>query len=605
MRTALTKESLDKCFGRLLAVSVSLLLASCALLVPAFRDLVISLAERALGRPLTREVWHGRMVRAEAAALLFLSAFSLYFLSFRRTRFREGGGPLPLFGPARLGRPAVVALACAFAVSSLFRFYWLSQKSGFHEDELYSIGICNRNKGVYGFWGRELEAGRAYTGAEITEGAYFDSASPLDVANDVLHLWVDTKDSPHTNVYYILLRVWFSLKRTADFKEIFVRAGLLNYVFFACSFLLFVRLALLYTRSAASLALLALVAFCNPASVGISVFIRPYALQETALVFFSYLFARYCALIKGGAHGFPLSLHAKSVLVVALLLLSGYFCTFFAAILGGCLLALLAARRDRNSALYFVSMFLGAVAVSKIAYLRYGAGFFEGRGTEALLKLSDRAANAALGAAAAADLISRNLLSFRAVLGAAAGGLAAAALLRARRGREEEVFFSQCVLSLAAVAFSLVVLFFAPVKLLRYVASAFPVIALALAPCATNRKVAAAFVVLEALAALHTVRRTFPSEKNRANIEHLDDSDPQCASAAFRSRPEIPVFVKSDFYAVFVVPYLNGEQTYILVDDIADAEARGFPEYYFIDYQFGTGFRETLVDNTPHGGNGT
>ena len=65
------------------------------------------------------------------------------------------------------------------------------------------------------------------------------------------------------------------------------------------------------------------------------------------------------------------------------------------------------------------------------------------------------------------------------------------------------------------------------------------------------------------------------------------------------------MFVKSDFYAVFVVPYLNGEQTYILVDDIADAEARGFPEYYFIDYQFGTGFRETLVDNTPHGGNGT
>ena len=477
----------------------------------------------------------------------------------------------------------------------------MNQKTGFHEDELYSIGICNRNRGVYGFWDRELETGRAYTGAEITKGAYFDSASPLDVADDVFHLWVNTKDSPHPNVYYILLRLWFSFTRTSDFKTIFIRASLLNYVFFIASFLLFVRLALLYTKNIISISLLALIAFCNPASVGLSVFIRPYALQETAFSFFSYLFARYCSFLKDGASDFPLPLHAKSVLILAFLLLTGYFCTFFAVILGAALVVFCAARKDWNAVLYFVSLFLGAVVVSKIVYLYYGVGFFEGRGTEAISKLSDRLTNLTWGTKTAVTLISRNVFGFWHILCTVAASLSVAAFVRCRKGAGEAVFVSQNVLCLAAVLFSLVVLFFAPVKLLRYIAAVFPIIALAFVPCARNRKITAAFIVLETFVAFQNVRMTFPAKANARFIEHLDDSDPKSAHPEYNTHPEIPVFIKSDFYAAFVVPYLNDEQTYILVDDVSDAAAYGFGEYYFIDYQFGTGFSETLIQNQSEG----
>ncbi|MBQ3669926.1 MAG: hypothetical protein II921_00425, partial [Treponema sp.] len=441
MRMVLKKEVLDRHFKILLTLSVLLLLASCVFFLPAFRNCVIDMAEKALGRQLTRVVWHERMVHAETVVFIFLSIFSLYFLAFRalrfssddscgeagaRTIFDRSGGRMGFLGwktAPNVRRGEIIALFCVFAVCSLFRFYWMNQKTGFHEDELYSIGICNRNRGVYGFWDRELETGRAYTGAEITKGAYFDSASPLDVADDVFHLWVNTKDSPHPNVYYILLRLWFSFTRTSDFKTIFIRASLLNYVFFIASFLLFVRLALLYTKNIISISLLALIAFCNPASVGLSVFIRPYALQETAFIFFSYLFARYCSFLKDGASDFPLPLHAKSVLILAFLLLTGYFCTFFAVILGAALVVFCAARKDWNAVLYFVSLFLGAVVVSKIVYLYYGVGFFEGRGTEAISKLSDRLTNLTWGTKTAVTLISRNVFGFWHILCTVAASL--------------------------------------------------------------------------------------------------------------------------------------------------------------------------------------
>ncbi len=285
MRIVLEKKVIDKYFRIFFSISAFLLLASCIFFVPAFRNLIISAAEKGLGRSLTRSVWHERMIHTETIAFVFLSVFSLYFFLFRKARFSEDKASFSFCGFSSLfsslkqlfsaRKFRLIPIVIVFAICSVFRFYWMNQKTGFHEDELYSIGICNRNSGVYGFWGRELETGRAYKGAEITGSAYFDSASLLDVANDVAHLWVNTKDSPHPNLYYIFLRVWFALKKTSDFKSIFIRASLLNYVFFIASFIIFIRLTLLYTKNILALSLLALIAFCNPASIGLSVFIRP------------------------------------------------------------------------------------------------------------------------------------------------------------------------------------------------------------------------------------------------------------------------------------------------------------------------------------------
>ena len=209
--------------------------------------------------------------------------------------------------------------------------------------------------------------------------------------------------------------------------------------------------------------------------------------------------------------------------------------------------------------------------------------------------------NLRIGTETTINLISRNLFGFRYFVCTIFLGILPAAFFRLSGKRDNESFVSQDIIAVAAVLFSLVVMFFAPVKLLRYIGAVFPLLALAFAPCSRNKKITAVFLIIEVFAAYLNVKNSFPSARfgNARNIEHLDDSDPKSANPEYNKHPEIPVFVKSDFYAAFVVPYFNDAQTYILVADegaAADsAKEYGFGEYYFIDYQFETGFSEKLI----------
>ena len=252
-------------------------------------------------------------------------------------QLRFASGKIPLFERLHFDRKYIVGVALCFAFISGIRFYWMSRKTGFHEDELWGIGICNFNdmdKDGTGFWGSLPEKDHAYSGLEIKEKVFFNNPSVLDMLKDEARLLLYNRDSAHTSLYYMLFRLWFMCAKTHDFHHIFIRGILLNYVFFCISFFLMLHLLKILSAGRVASIFLLLMAICNPASVGISIFLRDYALQEMGLILFSIVFVRYLRLFADGTSEFDKAFWLKTAVITAVAMSTGYYTIMFVGLAG-------------------------------------------------------------------------------------------------------------------------------------------------------------------------------------------------------------------------------------------------------------------------------
>ena len=565
---------------------------SLVIFIPQVREMIIGIGERMVGRPLTHEVWHGRFIKWEIRFLLvvILPVIIICTLAYQ---LRFASGKISLFERLHFDRKYIVVVALCFAFISGIRFYWMSQKTGFHEDELWGIGICNFNdmdKDGTGFWGSLPEKDHAYSGFEIKEKVFFNNPSVLDMLKDEARLWINNRDSPHTSLYYMILRLWFVGAKTHDFHHIFIRGILLNYVFFCISFFLMLHLLKILSAGRVASIFLLLMAFCNPASVGISIFLREYALQEMGLILFSIVFVRYLRLFADGTSEFDKAFWLKTAVITAVTMSTGYFTIMFVGLAGLVMIINRSRVKDWNSVRYFLLVFVAALLIAKIFYLGFGSGIFDYRGTEALSKLNHGAVKS-LGNAVinTISIISKNFISFYALLAVFVSNIVLCALSKKKGVSTDGV---GVLLFFLAFAWALVTIFFAPYKTLRYVAPAFCLFPAIFIPCARTNRAALVALALQIAATAFVCARTLPLERNAVNIEHIDDSNKSAANPEYNKHPDVPVFIQRGCVRAYIYPYLNDSQTYYFVDEEDEIFQYGLSDCFYVDYVYGEGFSE-------------
>src|SRR5262249_48645584 len=132
-----------------------------------------------------------------------------------------------------------------------------------------------------------------------------------------------------------------------------------------------------------------LLCFLNAGSISNTLLLRPYQLQETALIVATYFCVLYHRKILDGAILDTWRDLTVLASIGALTLLSGYFSIAYGALLGGLVVCALIRQGRIKQIGFFVVVVVFSVGLAQTAYTNYLDGMIHSsRGTEALASLS-------------------------------------------------------------------------------------------------------------------------------------------------------------------------------------------------------------------------
>ena len=235
----------------------------------------------------------------------------------------------------------------------------------------------------------ELELNRAYSGSEIIENRFFNDNTFSDLASDIAHLWVNTHDYSHTALHYMLTRLIFAGKSANNISEIILRNNIFNYLLFCISFFVMLNLLTILCRKNLSIIILLTISFANPASIFLNTYMRSYALQETAILLFTYLFIKYFLLYKNNENKFSLKFYIKTILIVTFTISTDYFPLFYVIFFYLYAIIIFYKKKDFNSIFYFTSIIMFSYVAANLLYSGYGMLLFGGHATKQAGTLSN------------------------------------------------------------------------------------------------------------------------------------------------------------------------------------------------------------------------
>ena len=255
-----------------------------------------------------------------------------------------------------------------FIFAAVLRIICINDKYGMHEDEVMSFAISNYSD----FWHKDLAPQQDFNGKDLAKAVFFHDATFSSAWCDVKKLWRDNRDRPHTNLYYTCLRLWMTPISSSNFTDSMRHAVWLNFIFFIFSFFILLGILRETQLNTVTQNCLLISIFFNRISVSSVAFIRPYALQETLLLLFSYVFIK---------------LWNKSQLntIKDFTILSGYFATIYILILVGFLIY----QRPLNS-LFISGAFLCSILLARLLFCGYFYGFSCGRAGESFHNFSPK-----------------------------------------------------------------------------------------------------------------------------------------------------------------------------------------------------------------------
>ncbi len=538
------------------------------LYIPQIRTLLIQFGEKLKGRPLNHEIWN-RLLIKRIALVQLLGIFTLLMLHYtalpvflsKKTALFRISECVQLLKNKRF----LFAFIVLFAFAAGIRLFWISQKKSMHIDEALTIAIANRNE--YGFWGKPYERMRAYTGKELKDISLWDNRNISDAVIDVYHLHNNVNDSPHTNFYYSCIRLWFTGVKTHDINRIFVRGGLLN-IFFLCFSYFFMYLLLLqFTKNTLSILLCLGIAFLNPAAVSLTLFLRPYELQQTMMIIFSFLFISAYKKIKESIPFETKKHFFTTSLLTALTMLSGYFCLPFIGLLGLIILTFAYKNKRVNTVNYYIYVFLTALVSAKVLYFGFGSGIFDYRGTEALskLKLTNVTSFNALHFFSTLAQFIRVFHQENILLQLLLIIIIVRTIQLLLQNRQENNREKLLVIFVSSFWY-LFTLYVAPYKIARYAVPVFPLFTVAFTFTAGKKQTLTAAMIAFICTFIPVVSFTSAAPL----VKHLDDNHIgkiQCIKNA-----HIPIVIKGQIMYEFgsLIPYLNDEQQCYVIDHLAD-----------------------------------
>ncbi|MBY7424918.1 hypothetical protein K6706_23090 [Escherichia coli] len=361
--------------------------------------------------------------------------------------------------------PLIAYIAIIVALI-LLREYWLLHRTALHVDESMSFIISAYNQ--YGF-DKPFPGVVTMTGDELRHAMWFNDPTLSGMLHDLKQLWVFNRDTPHSNLYYSLLRIWFTGVESTGMAFTLGWAGQLNIALSVCSMLMLGCLAFRMFGSHVIAIFAIFIGFIGAGAISNTIFARPYQLQETMFVGFmlmSFIFIQN---------------QKKKVLfmvgygvVAALTLLTGYFAIIYVALimLFILILALFMCEGDYKGLLKRALTF--TISTCIVGYLIYPPYLFVtgGRQNEAMSKTGELAQNIAL------SMKSFDLLEWYYPLIFMAAALSLALAIALIVTRKESRFVSSwfIVLVSSLAIWYAIVMFFAPYKIPRYVYPILPMV---------------------------------------------------------------------------------------------------------------------------------
>ncbi len=350
---------------------------SLILFIPQIREFIINLGEKFLGRQLEKSFWHKKLILSEIYLIIWDCFFITAFACFTICKY-------PVFSKSIKGifnirneiqsvldsKKMLAGIIFVFFVLVGFRLFYINQKKSFHLDEILSIGISNRNE--YGFWGKEYKRDYEYTIKELKDISFWDNSSLKDSLTDIFNLHQTTRDPPHTNFYYSIFRLWFTGVKTSNLKYIIWRGCILNLLFFAVSFFFMMLLLKRFTDSPFVISLCLLIAFLNPASLSLTLFLRSYELDQTFVIIFTYFIVCLSQAMKNYETIETKKNFVIGVIILTLTMLDAYFNMIFIGIYGLLIICFCITKKNYNLLRFYVFMFISSVLVAKVLYFGFG-----------------------------------------------------------------------------------------------------------------------------------------------------------------------------------------------------------------------------------------
>ena len=352
---------------------------------------------------------------------------------------------------------------------SLFvRIYWSTQKQGLHMDEVLSITLANRS-------GINVVENRIYHKNDLLKKIFINNASVKDAANDVVSLYQNSKDAPHTNFYYTLLRLSFFGRSTLDLKNIIYTGIALNCLIFSVGFFFFYKLLrLLFEDKLIILIGLFCVSVAGSA-ISNAMFLRPYQLQSAMLIILTYVIAKILIAKK-----FTRKTFIILSLAVAGALLSGYFSTIYIGLFALFVSGYYFLNKEFKRVFFYAASFLAGAILAQVFYLRYWQAIFGGtdRAGEAYQKVN---LGYFLGnMLSSAQTVYNLLLNYAIYYLPIILFVIVLNVLFVVVVKKHKIKINYLALGIVTVSllFSLIVIELAPLKVIRYIMPVFPLISL-------------------------------------------------------------------------------------------------------------------------------
>jgi hypothetical protein len=497
-------------------------------------------------------------------------------------------------------------LIAVYVLALGIRIYWFSQKEGLHVDEGLSIAIACYNDFMVT---SNYEYGKKYTGKELKEASLVSDASLKDALADVRSLWKDNRDPPHTNLYYTFLRLSLIGLKTGDIAPFVVRGAILNLLLFTVSFIFFFRLMqLLFSRNKLLQCAATFCAFMSTAAISNTLFIRPYQIQETLFIIFSYYFVLSIGWMKYILHENTLFINAKPIvfmsLITAVTLMTGYYALIFVGLFGLYAVYLLCRnKRFIEVPFYFVVLCFG-ILFAQVLYPKYVSGFFSYRGKETIRTISvNMPENIRSSITTAGTFLQEHFFTYPVIVVCVLClAYIVIRLIRRRKLagliqkiRDKKIHsgptlnkMAWCIF-IASVLYLFIVLTLAPYKILRYGMPVFPFLVILPAmlidtigprvkPWVRNIAAGAALLLCGCFA-WNAVRES--------KIENLFRGKPD--GYVFTQDKDTPVYVINAVWSLWkyanLIPYVHDEQEYYFIDWFK----------YFDEYR-NTGWKKVAID---------
>lgn len=366
-----------------------------------------------------------------------------------------------------------------FILALGFRIYYLDQKAGggvTAGDEILSVILSEYNE--YGWW-KSFESDRIWNADEAKSAILWNDPSIKGALKDIYKLRKDNRDTPHTNFYYSLLRLWHIGFTTTDLSKVFYRGVSLNLLFFIFGFYFAYRLACQLFQHDWLVLLFLSVAFLNPDSINNTLLIRPYALQEMLFLAFCLSLIFIINKLKSDYIRYnSWQFYISFGLLTALLMSSAYFATIFVAIIIFCasIWELSFWKKGKRFKLFFPLSFIAALVFCKILYPKYFQAFHSERSEEVGEKLNLVYLKESLidNTETWFDILTTNFSL--PILLIALIGLCLSLVYHKKILSKKDMLI--IFLGIVALFWTFTIIYLAPYKISRYIMSIFPILSL-------------------------------------------------------------------------------------------------------------------------------